>query len=103
MKRLIFAGLAVLALSVAAPTVSEAQVRVSVNLGGPRYGYGYGNRVYAYTPRVYYGDGYRYAYRGYHNGYRGYHYSRPRVEVVRVYRPAPVVVVHRNHYRGYRR
>jgi len=98
MKRLIFAGLAVLALSVAAPKVSEAQVRVSVNLGGPRYGYGYGygHRVYAYTPRAYYGGGYRYA-------YRGYHYARPRVEVVRVYRPRPVVVYRSQRgYRGYR-
>lgn len=99
MKRLVFAGLAALALVVAAPAIGEAQVRVSVNVGlGPRYGHRYGHteRVYRYTPRVYYG-GYHY---GYRNSYRGYY--RPRVEVVRVYRPAPVVVIHRNHHRGYR-
>lgn len=93
MKRLMLAGLASLALMVAAPAASEAQVRVSVNVG-PRYGYrhGYVERVYRYTPRVYHGN---YGYPGYH-GYRGYHgYGYPRVEVVRVYRPRPVVVVHR--------
>lgn len=89
MKRLMLAGLAALALTVAAPVNSDAQVRVSVNVG-PRYGYrhGYVERVYHYTPRVYY-------------GYHGYH-RYPRVEVVRVYRPRPVIVIngHRPVYRA---
>lgn len=95
MKRLMLALLAMFALIASAPAVSEAQVRVSVNLGHrPRYGYTY--RVY--TPRSYY-SGYHTAYR---NSYRGSYYARPRVEVVRVYRPRPVVVyrAHRG-YRGY--
>src|SRR5262245_48590742 len=91
MKQLILTGLATLALISAAPATSDAQVRVSVNLGlGPRYGYrhGYVERVYQYTPRSYY---------GYHGGYYRYDYGyrHPRVEVVRVHRPRPVVVVHR--------
>jgi len=86
MKRLMLAGFATLALIAATPAPSDAQVRVSVNVGhGPRYGYGHGyvERVYHYTPRVYHGS----------RGYHGYRY--PRVEVVRLYRPRPVVVYRR--------
>ena len=77
-----------------------------MNLGGPRYGYGH--RVYAYTPRVYYGGAYQYSYRDSYYRYGGYYHAYPRVEVVRVYRPAPVVIyrhphrVYRNTRHGYR-
>ena len=91
MKRFILAGLAALALAVGTPTASNAQVRVWVNVGvGSRYGYG--QRVYAHTPRSYYRPAYHYV--------QTYRYVRP--QVVRVYRPAPVVIYRRNYHRAYR-
>ena len=92
MKRPMLIGLAALAMAVGAPTAGSAQVRVSVRLAGPRYSYGYGYRTY--VPRPYYSPARYYV--------RTYSYY-PRYEAVRVYRPAPVVIYRRNHYRSYHR
>ena len=91
MKRIMVAALTILGLSLAAPRASEAQVRVSINLGhGPRWGYGHR----AYAPRVYHS---RAAY------YRcGYYGCGREVVVVRPYRPRPVVVVRDRYHRGRR-
>jgi len=101
MKRFILAGLAAVALSASAPAAGSAQVRVSVNVGLHPRGYVYRT----YTPRAYYARSYHdynYNYRPvYRSSYRGY-YARPRVEVVRVYRPAPVVIYRQRNHRVYR-
>ena len=92
MKPIILAGLAALALAVGAPTAGNAQVRVWVDVGvGARHRYV--QRVH--VPPAYYQPSYRHA--------RTYGYMRPRVEVVRVYRPAPVLIYHRSYHRNYHR